>query len=129
MALLSPPPVRAGKSLTAEEGTFTDGSAASSSYSPGQDICWKVAPSCPEEGRVSLHFTRVDVEQGCDRVQVFDADGKLLSKSATTSTTYSSAAFTVWFHSDESGEETGFTAHYSCDTLSEEEGVPDELDK
>lgn len=118
------PTCSATKALVAEEGGFTDGSAPTNEYSDGQDICWKLAPTCPEGGSVSLHFTRVDVERGYDWVQVFGASGALLGKSAGTSTTWTDSGFTVWFHSDESIAKTGFSASYSCETLSEEEPPP-----
>lgn len=119
------PTCKTTQSLTALEGTFTDGSKESAQYKDGQSVCWKVAPSCPDEGRVTLWFERMELEARYDFVQVFDASGRLTSKSASKEMTFYGDSFTVWFSTDESTTDVGFTARYSCESL--EEGEEDRI--
>lgn len=115
------PACAATTTLTVASGTFTDGSEPSADYADGERRCWVIKPDCGEGQRVSLWFTRVDVETGYDFVRVYAPDGTLYSEAAGEGDTFSGEGFTVFFSSDESVAETGFTAHYSCETLPEEE--------
>ncbi|MFT5683011.1 MAG: hypothetical protein ACI8RZ_003938 [Myxococcota bacterium] len=120
MPALAAPKCASTKALTAQEGIFTDGSKLSADYDNGQSLCWSITPSCLDEGRVTLWFDRMEVEHRYDFVQVFDASGRLLGKSAGTETTYMGTGFTVWFSSDESTTDLGFTAHYACEGIDDE---------
>lgn len=106
--------------LTAQEGSFTDGSAAAAQYANDQNSCWRVTPTCPEGARLSLWFPRVEVEWGYDYVQLYDEDGVLLGKSVGAGVTYTGSAFTVNFVSDHDIALSGFEARWSCEVLDAE---------
>ncbi len=114
---LAAPTCKSAQALTAQEGTFTDGSKEAAQYASGQSTCWKVAPSCPDEGRVTLWFERMELEARYDFVQVFDDSGRLLGKAAAKGSTFSGESLTVWFSTDESTTDVGFTARYACESL------------
>jgi hypothetical protein len=117
---LAAPTCKVTTTLTAQEGTFTDGSKAEDTYANDQSLCWHITPACPDEGRVKLWFERMNLETEYDFVQIYDADGELLDESADGKSTYSGTGFTVWFSSDYSIAGLGFSAAYSCETLSED---------
>jgi hypothetical protein len=119
VAAAATPECTTSTALTAQEGRFTDGSKTEDDYATNQDHCWAIKPECPAESLVTLSFERMAVEREYDFVQVYSAGGELLSKAADTSETFTAEGFTVWFHSDDSVTDQGFTASYSCETLDE----------
>jgi Zn-dependent metalloprotease len=103
--------------LTAQSGTFTDGSA-SNQYGNNQFCYWYISP--PGATSITLSFPVFNTENGYDGVIVYDglttSDPVLLNWSGTsvpTSVTSSGGQMLVTFVSDHSVKYQGFTANYN----------------
>jgi cubilin len=103
--------------LTANSGTFSDGSGASN-YPNNANCSWLIQPA--NGGRVQLSFSAFSTESCCDRVQVYDGTttsatriGNFSGSTLPASVTSTGNALLVTFTSDFSVTGAGFTANWT----------------
>ncbi len=116
-------PCNGGATLTANTGSFDDGSG-SSNYTNNQDCSWLIQPE--NGGTVTLTFDSFNTESGYDKVFVYDgtsASASLLGtfSGATTPDAITSTgnALFVKFESDVSITRAGWAASYTSSTATE----------
>ncbi|WP_459209393.1 reprolysin-like metallopeptidase [Aquimarina rhabdastrellae] len=109
-----------GATLTANTGSFDDGSG-SSNYTNNQDCSWLIQPE--NGGTVTLTFDNFNTESGYDKVFVYDgtsASASLLGEFSGATTpddiTSTGNALFVKFESDVSITEAGWDASYTSST-------------
>ncbi len=115
---ISSPPFCSGlTNLTANNGSFSDGSGASN-YLDNSNCEWLIQPS--NGLPVTLNFTAFDTEQGFDQVRIYDGTSStaplLAANSGSTipaAVTSSGGALFVTFTSDVSANAAGWDATYT----------------
>ncbi|CAM1345488.1 CUB domain-containing protein [Tenacibaculum amylolyticum] len=111
-------PCDGGVTLTANNGSFTDGSATSSNYTNNRNCTWLIRPT--SGNRVTLNFSRFNTENRYDVVTVFDGTdanarelGSFSGASVPAAITSTGGAMFVRFTSDRSVTSTGWAASYT----------------
>ena len=111
-------PCDGGVTLTANNGSFTDGSATSSNYTNNRNCTWLIRPT--SGNRVTLNFSRFNTENRYDVVTVFDGTdanarelGSFSGASVPATITSTGGAMFVRFTSDRSVTSTGWAASYT----------------
>jgi len=109
--------------LTAQSGTFGDGSGASKNYGNNSDCVWTIAP--PNAKQVFLKFTEFNTEQYRDYVYIYNGANTYSPQIGAytgtqlpdlISSTYGVGTLTVRFVSDESNTAAGWSANYYTDS-------------
>ncbi|WP_459209390.1 reprolysin-like metallopeptidase [Aquimarina rhabdastrellae] len=116
----SPDPCDSGATLTANTGSFTDGSG-SSNYANNRDCSWLIQPE--NGGTVTLTFDSFNTEANYDYVLVYDGDsaaatriGRFSGSSLPSAVTSTGNALFVRFTSDGSVTRAGWAASYTSNT-------------
>lgn len=109
-------------SLTATNGTFTDGSGVEK-YANNSECTWLIQPT--NANTITLSFSSFDTELNYDGVIVFDGTnssapvlGQFTGTTLPTSVTSSGGSMFVAFISDESFRSNGWNASYTSTILS-----------
>jgi Zn-dependent metalloprotease len=113
--------------LTAATGTITDGSG-SSQYGNNSDCSWLIQP--PKANSITLTFTAFDTEKDFDGVIIYDGANPSSKVLATyTGSTIPSPVIStggsmyIWFLSDESYRQNGWSANYTSKTIGIDEKI------
>ena len=108
--------------LTAPNGTFSDGSSADQ-YANNSACSWLIQP--PNSSFISLTFSSFDTEQGYDGVVIYDGInnaapiiGQFSGSTIPSPVTSTGGSLFVEFLSDPSIREDGWTANYSSSIVS-----------
>ncbi len=116
-------PCNGGVTLTANTGSFADGSG-SSNYADNRDCSWLIQPE--NGGVVTLNFDNFNTESGYDYVSVYDGTnasatriGRFSGSSLPSAVTSTGNALFVRFTSDGSVTRAGWAASYTSSTSTE----------
>ncbi|MDH4474668.1 MAG: N-acetylmuramoyl-L-alanine amidase [Fluviicola sp.] len=111
--------------LTSGSGSFYDSGGAAGSYADDERLIWVISP--PNVSSVSINFTQFSVEQGYDKLFIYDGnsiDANLIGVyTGTTSPgtiTASGGALTLEFRSDCATTGTGWAANWTSTSLDTE---------
>lgn len=108
--------------LTTRTGSFSDGSGPEE-YQPDANCKWLIKPS--NVSRIQLYFDEFDTEGGFDFVKVYKGNtedktkllGSFSGNNLPSMVETNDPMMLVVFSSDESGNRTGWAAHYTSDSL------------
>ena len=107
--------------LTANTGTFDDGSAATANYISNSNCQWLIQP--PGANRIALNWNRFDTQAGRDSVIVYDGSttsapiiGAFSGTSLPSRVNSSGGQMLVVFRSDNFGNLSGWEATYNSTT-------------
>lgn len=122
--------------LTAGSGSWYDSGGAAGSYTDDERLIWTISPA--NVSSVSINFTQFSVEQGYDKLFIYDGnsiDANLIGVyTGTTSpgtVTASGGSLTLEFRSDCATTGTGWAANWTSTSLDTEppssvvEAIPD----
>lgn len=112
-----PQPLTGSKTLTAMQGTFTDGSLTERPYSNNMDYTWYISPASNNLSSISL---KISYNIGAnDTLRIFAPGSTSASQIITNANGLQEFEFetdevTLVFTSDSTSEGTGFRAHYKA---------------